>query len=215
MPHDRSALIDQLRALLTQQRYDSLAIHNHCRDAEHLEPKEIKAILAQPDCTTSEGQRDHVLFSFLYNIGARAQEALEVSPQAIRFDLPACVRFYGKGRKERLCPLWPETVSLLRSLLRRLPRADDEPILVNRYGAPFSASGVRCKLAQYVEAAAKIVPSLVLKHVTPHTFRHATAVHLGRGRGRHHGDPKLARARQPRHHQPLRAGHPGDQAQSA
>ncbi len=35
MPHDRSALIDQLRALLTQQRYNSVVIHNHCRGAEH------------------------------------------------------------------------------------------------------------------------------------------------------------------------------------
>jgi len=85
---------------------------------------------------------------------------------------------YGKGRKERLCPLWPETVLLLRSLLRRQPRADDEPIFVNRYGVPLGPSGVRFRLAQYVEAAAKIAPSLASKHVTPHSFRHATAVHL-------------------------------------
>jgi site-specific recombinase XerD len=146
--------------------------------ASYLEPEEVKAILAQPDCSTGEGQRDHVLLSFLYNTGARIQEALEVRPQVIRFDSPASVRLYGKGRKERLCPLWPETVLLLRSLLRRQPRADDEPIFVDRYGAPLNASGVRFKLAQYVEAAAKLVPSLASKRVTPHSFRHATAVHL-------------------------------------
>ena len=50
--------------------------------------------------------------------------------------------------------------------------------IVNRYGVPLGASGVRFKLADYVEAAAKIVPSLASKHVTPHSFRHATAVHL-------------------------------------
>jgi len=149
-------------------------IHAPC----YLEPEEVKAILAQPDRSTVEGQRDHALLSFLYNTGARIQEALDVCPQAIRFDSPACVRLYGKGRKERLCPLWPETVSLLRSLLRRQPRADDKPIFVNRYGVPLGASGVRFKLAEYVEAAAKIVPSLASKHVTPHSFRHATAVHL-------------------------------------
>lgn len=149
-------------------------IHAPC----YLEPEEVKAILAQPDRSTIEGQRDHALLSFLYNTGARIQEALDVRPQAIRFDSPTCVRLYGKGRKERLCPLWPETVSLLRSLLRRQPRADDEPIFVNRYGVPLGASGVRFKLAEYVETAAKIVPSLTSKHVTPHSFRHATAVHL-------------------------------------
>jgi integrase/recombinase XerC len=101
-----------------------------------------------------------------------------VCPQAIRFDSPACVRLYGKGRKERICPLWPETVSLLKALLKRQPRNDGEQLFVNRYGAPLGASGVRFKLAQYVAAAAKKVPLLASKKVTPHSFRHATAVHL-------------------------------------
>ena len=149
-------------------------IHAPC----YLEPEEVKAILAQPDRSTIEGQRDQALFSFLYNTGARIQEALDVCPRAIRFDTPACVRLYGKGRKERLSPLWPETVLLLKSLLQRQPRTDNEPIFVNRYGVPLGASGVRFKLAEYVAAATKFMPSLAAKHVTPHSFRHATAVHL-------------------------------------
>jgi len=149
-------------------------IHAPC----YLDSSEVEAILAQPDRSTLEGQRDHALLSFLYNSGARIQEALNVCPQAIRFDTAACVRLYGKGRKERLCPLWPETVSLLRSLLQRRPRPDDEPIFVNRYGVRLGASGVRFKLAKYVKKAVKIVPSLRSKHVTPHSFRHATASHL-------------------------------------
>ena len=60
---------------------------------------------------------------------------------------------------------------LFRSLQRQ-PRADGERIFVNRYGVPLGASGVRFKLAEYVEAAAKIVPNLASKHVTPHSFRH-------------------------------------------
>lgn len=35
MPHDRSALIDQLRAHLTKQRFDSVVIHDYCRSPEH------------------------------------------------------------------------------------------------------------------------------------------------------------------------------------
>jgi site-specific recombinase XerD len=144
----------------------------------YLEPPEVEAILAQPDRSTVEGQRDHALLSFLYNTGARIQEALELCPNAIRWESPACVRLYGKGRKERLCPLWPETVSLLKALLKRQPRGEDERLFVNRYGASLGASGVRFKLAHYVAAAAKNVTSLASKNVTPHSFRHATAVHL-------------------------------------
>ena len=138
----------------------------------YLESSEIEAILAQPDHRCLGGQRDHALLFFLYNTGARIQEALDVCPAAIRFDTPLCVRLLGKGRKERICPLWPETVALLKALLKRQPRADDEPLFVNRYGAPLGASGVRFKLAQYVEAATRTVPTLSSKKVSPHRFRH-------------------------------------------
>ncbi|KFG89923.1 Integrase/recombinase [Sphingobium herbicidovorans NBRC 16415] len=144
----------------------------------YLEPNEVEAILAQPDRSTLEGMRDHALLSFLYNSGARIQEALDLRPDAIRFEAPHCVRLYGKGRKERISPLWPETVTLLKKLLDRQPRAPSDRLFVNRYGEPLGASGVRFKLASYVQAAAKIVPTLRSKHVTPHSFRHATAVHL-------------------------------------
>lgn len=144
----------------------------------YLEPIEVEAILDQPDRNSLEGQRDHALLSFLYNTGARIQEALDVCPAAIRFDAPTCVRLLGKGRKERICPLWPETVALLQALLKRQPRAGDETLFVNCYGEPLGASGVRFKLATYVQAAARAVPSLSSKKVSPHTFRHTAAVHL-------------------------------------
>ena len=43
-----------------------------------------------------------------------------------------------------------------------------------------SAGRIRSPLqaGEYVAAAAKTTPSLKSKHVTPHSFRHATAVHL-------------------------------------
>lgn len=144
----------------------------------YMDGEEIAAILREPDCSSLEGQRDHALLAFLYNTGARIQEALDVCPRAIRFDSPAQVELLGKGRKSRICPLWPETVSVLRALLKQQPRADDQPIFVNRYGQPLGAAGVRFKLKQYVQAAARHVPSLAKKRVTPHTWRHSVGVQL-------------------------------------
>ncbi len=144
----------------------------------YMDAEEITAILREPDRSSLEGQRDHALLAFLYNTGARIQEALDVCPRAIRFESPAQVELLGKGRKSRICPLWPETVAVLKALLRRQPRADDEPIFVNRYGQPLGAAGVRFKLKQYVRAAAQHVPSLATKHVTPHTWRHSVGVQL-------------------------------------
>ena len=73
-------------------------------EPSYLDPAEVTAILAQPDRSTIEGMRDHALLSFLYNSGARIQEALDLCPEAIRFESPSCVRLTGKGRKERICP---------------------------------------------------------------------------------------------------------------
>jgi integrase len=97
----------------------------------------------------------HALLALLYNTGARIQEALDLCPQAVRLESPAQVRLVGKGRKERLCPIWPETAELLAALLRRQPRASNEAIFVNRYGRPLGASGFRFQLRRYVQAAAK------------------------------------------------------------
>ena len=148
------------------------------REVVGLDDDEITAILAQPNRVKIEGQRDHVLLALLYNTGARIQEALDLSPLSFHWETPYHVRLFGKGRKERNCPLWPETVELLKALLKRKPRGEGEPIFVNRYGQPLRASGVRFKLKQYVAAATLKFPSLAGKRVSPHKFRHATAVSL-------------------------------------
>jgi site-specific recombinase XerD len=148
------------------------------REVSDLDTAEVAAILAQPDRSTLEGQRDHALLACLYNTGARIQEAQDLCPQAIHFDAPAHARLVGKGQKERLCPLWLETADLLAALLRRQPRLPQELLFVNRYGQPLGAAGVRYKLQRYAQGAAQQVPSLATKRVTPHVFRHTTAVHL-------------------------------------
>ena len=90
-----------------------------------LNDNEITAILAQPDRSKVQGRRDHVLLAVLYNTGARIQEALNLSPGNLRLESPFHVRLFGKGRKERLCPLWPETVALLKEFLKRQPRGEE------------------------------------------------------------------------------------------
>jgi site-specific recombinase XerD len=144
----------------------------------YLEADEVAAILRQPNQSKAEGQRDYALLAFLYNTGARIQEALDVTPAAIRFESPAQVELFGKGRKTRICPLWPETVALLKALLKRKPRAPHEQIFVNCYGHPLGQVGVRFKLNQYVQQAANTMPSLAKKDISPHTFRHAAGVML-------------------------------------
>ena len=61
-----------------------------------LDEDEITAILAQPDRSKAEGRRDHLLLAILYNTGARIQEALNLSPGALRLEPPFLARLFGK-----------------------------------------------------------------------------------------------------------------------
>lgn len=144
----------------------------------YLDSAEVASILSQPERSNPEGQRDHALLSLLYNTGSRIQEALNLRLQDLHLKSPAHVRLMGKGQKERISPIWPETAELLTSLIERNGVRPDERLFINRYGAPLTASGFRFRLRQYVRSATVKQPTLSQKRITPHVFRHTTAVHL-------------------------------------
>jgi site-specific recombinase XerD len=144
----------------------------------YLDSAEVASILSQPDRSSPEGQRDHALLSLLYNTGSRIQEALNLRSPDLYLKSPAHVRLMGKGQKERISPIWPETAELLTTLIERNGRRPDERLFINRYGTPLSASGFRFRLRQYVRGATVKQPTLSQKRITPHVFRHTTAVHL-------------------------------------
>jgi len=151
------------------------------RAVDYLERGEVEGLLAHVDRTTARGRRDYALLAFLYNTGARVQEALDLRAAALQLDRPYQVRLLGKGRKERVCPLWPQTAALLRSLLaeRGIAPHADAPVFVNHFGQPLTRYGVRHLLARYAAlAAARGNPGLARKRVHPHTLRHSCAVHL-------------------------------------
>ncbi len=148
------------------------------KDPCSMDRDETEAVLAQPDHASELGLRDRALLAFSYNTGARISEVLAVSTQDLRLESPFQVRLFGKGRKERICPLWPETVNLLKVLLSQQKLAPNEIIFRNRYGEPLSASGVRFRLRAYLVSATQKAPRLATKRITPHTFRHTAAVHL-------------------------------------
>lgn len=150
------------------------------RIVEYLEAGEIAAILDAPDRTTSDGRRDHALLLTLFNTGARVQELLDLRPADLQLVRPFQARLRGKGRKERLCPLWPRTVKVLRALLDEHGQelSSTEQIFRNRRGEPLTRFGVRYLLRKYALDASSRTTTLKAKRVHPHVLRHTTAVHL-------------------------------------
>jgi len=141
--------------------------------------QEMQALLDAPDTTTWAGQRDHALFTMLYNTGARISEIIDLRVKNLILDTSPAVHLTGKGRKQRTVPLWRSTVIVMRAWRRRMGEtADSAPLFPNRSGKAMSRSNVTQRLALAVAAAAAQHPQLLARSISPHTFRHTTAMHL-------------------------------------
>jgi site-specific recombinase XerD len=147
----------------------------------YLEKAEMDAVLAAPDLATAQGRRDHALLLFLYNTGARADEAAQARigdltlPQVPDRD-PASVLIRGKGGKPRRCPLWAQTARELAGLVAG--RGPAEHVFLNRCGRPITRFGIHTLVERSATRAAARVGSLTAKRVSPHTIRHTAATHL-------------------------------------
>lgn len=150
------------------------------RIVEYLEADEIRALLDAPDRATPDGRRDHALLLALFNTGARVQEILDLRPCDLQLARPLHVRLRGKGRKERMCPLWPQTAEILRALLAEhgVDPGATQPLFRNRRGETLTRFGVRYLLRKYAHDARSTVTTLGAKRIHPHVLRHTTAVHL-------------------------------------
>jgi integrase/recombinase XerD len=148
------------------------------RPATYLEPDDMRAILGKPDRRTADGWRDYTLLLFLYNCGARVSEAAGVRWDDLQLTSPRQVRLRGKGKKERLLPLWRETANALHRLRGMSGTRDQQLIFLNRHGQPLTRDGIAYILRKHASAVAQERPALARKRVTPHVLRHSCAVAL-------------------------------------
>lgn len=144
----------------------------------YLTREQVAAILAAPDRGTWSGQRDAVLLATAYNTGARVSELIGLRVRDVLLDRQTAVHLHGKSRKQRAIPLWKNTAAELRAWLDKISPAPEAPVFPNRAGAPLTRSGVRDRLNRAVAVAQQRCPSLHGRHVSPHTLRHSTAMHL-------------------------------------
>jgi site-specific recombinase XerD len=150
------------------------------RVPKFLDREEIQSVFRQIDGQATLGRRDDALLRLLYNSGMRAQELVDLDLSHLRFTPPYTVLIHGKGAKQRVCPLWRETVDALKRYLqtRPTPPADTGPVFLNTQGRPLTRFGIRYIVSHRVAQAAKSCPSLLTRRITPHTWRHSTALHL-------------------------------------
>jgi site-specific recombinase XerD len=144
---------------------------------DYLTRDEMNALLAAPDCTTVAGLRDRAMLHLTYAAGLRVSELLALQMGDFSDRSLSTVRVLGKGRRERVLPLWKETQTVLRAWIAVRPSVQVQELFVNREGLPLSRDGFAHRLAVHIATAERKRPTLAEKRVTPHVLRHSCAMH--------------------------------------
>jgi site-specific recombinase XerD len=150
---DRLGQVTQVMAIPIK-RGDKRLVHYLSRD-------EVKALLAAPDRTVWCGRRDHALLLTLYNTGARVSEIIALRREQVRLEAADThVELLGKGRKERVVPLWADTAKVLRAWFRELGNDGNGVAFPGVRGTGLSRDGVDHLLRRAVATAVAACPSL-------------------------------------------------------
>lgn len=146
---------------------------------EVLSLDEIDRMIAALPADKAETVRNHAIIETLYGSGLRVSELTELRVSRINFDEEYAI-VDGKGNKQRLVPLSPESVArILEYMPQRAQlniRKDSQDILfLNRRGAKMTRIMVFYIVRDLAAAAG------ITKTVSPHTLRHSFATHLLEG----------------------------------
>lgn len=142
-----------------------------------LERDEIQSLFASLPTQGLSALRDRALLLFLYNTGSRVQEVADLRHKNLELEGQPRVHLHGKGDKWRVCPLWKETVALLKQLGAEQGGTDPEgAVFTSLQGQALTRFGIYKVVHRHTRALLK--PNEARRRISPHTFRHTSAVHL-------------------------------------
>jgi integrase/recombinase XerD len=148
-------------------------------ETRFLDRDELSVLFAKLPVNGSSASRDRALLLFLYNTGARVQEVADLKIADLELGSQQRVHLHGKGDKWRSCPLWEETAQQLRMLIDRRKANDvSSPVFTSRSGQPLTRFGIYKIVRRRTQALETPRTSAYRRGISPHVFRHTTAVHL-------------------------------------
>ncbi len=138
--------------------------------------QEVERLLAAPDEATPQGLRDRAMLELFYSSGLRVSELSGLTLQQIDLDLGA-LKVYGKGSKERVCPMGSKAVEAIDNYLRNgrpslVKAKTGSAVFLSARGSAISRKTVWVLVKKYTKAAG------IDKPVKPHMLRHSFATHL-------------------------------------
>jgi len=144
---------------------------------DYLDRQELQALLDAPDPTTVAGIRDRAMLHLAFAAGLRVSELIGLRLDDLSTHPHAAIHVHGKGRRERVLPLWRETTSALRGWIAVRGDIPAPELFLNARGCPLTRSGFEYILAKHVKTASESCPSISSKRVSPHVLRHTCAIH--------------------------------------
>ena len=145
-------------------------------ETRFLERDEVQRLLRELPSQGRLALRDRAMILFLYNTGARVQEAADLRAGHLDLDDHPTVRLHGKGDKWRTCPLWQQTAQTLEQLLRSQPQPiTAQAAVFTARGQPLTRYGIYKIIRRH---ANDLDDTRTGRRGSPHTFRHTAAVHL-------------------------------------
>lgn len=146
---------------------------------EVLSTAEIDMMIEQIPSDKEESMRNHAIIETLYGSGLRVSELIDARLSRLSFD-DECMIVEGKGSKQRIVPVSPVAIDLIKEYLPQRSRlnikSDSQDIIfLNRRGGKMSRVMVFYIIRDLAAAAG------ILKTVSPHTLRHSFATHLLEG----------------------------------
>ncbi|MFH0828783.1 MAG: tyrosine-type recombinase/integrase [Candidatus Kerfeldbacteria bacterium] len=142
-----------------------------------LDRAEVQALLDAPDPRTRCGLRDRAMLHLAFAAGLRVSELVGLSVDDLGLRAEPSVHVLGKGRRERVLPLWKETAHALRAWYAVRGAALCPAFFLSMRSVPLTRAGFEYILKRHVTAAGAKQPSLAAKRVSPHVLRHTCAMH--------------------------------------
>lgn len=130
---------------------------------DYLSRNELQALLDAPDPTTRSGTRDRAMLHVCFAGGLRVSELIGVRLDDVQTHPEASIRIRGKGRRERVLPLWKETTKALRSWLALRGQSPAPELFLNARDGPLTRSGFEYILEKHVSL--KSLAGLLLGHL--------------------------------------------------
>jgi integrase/recombinase XerD len=144
---------------------------------DYLARDELQALLDAPDTSSVSGIRDRAMLHLAFAAGMRVSELVGLRLDQIDRQGLATVHIVGKGRRERVLPLWKETAVAVKAWLKVRPASTAPELFLNARGQAMTRSGFEYILAKHVTTASRVAPSVASKRVSPHVLRHTCAMH--------------------------------------